>query len=617
MGYEKIYDIIEKVDDIRVKGKSKVYYHNINRKEILYELGKIVYQVISAYWLYDKYNKKDVSVYEIEKIVSKNKTSILEDMYNEWLKFYIDSKIKLGYFTKERYINNIYILIAIMYLEYGFQYTFSQISDFIQNRYTKCFLEIPEKYKNGIIYDEKEKRRIETIADFFSLSEDYYYYKELGTATSFESANNTSSDTALSYLGIYVCELLAVEYIIEHCDNIKANELMWNKGCMLNPWRIRLNLPSTLYKFIRKDNESIVNDFRKRYLTNNTDIVVTYYNVTAFKNIVAMLFYNSICNNDDKILSICKNMLEKYSNNEFKKIDMYPDSKRKFMYYIAKINDINCTENVITGKQVGTVSNSRKTCFNLVLKFNSTVEEIVKWSTKSNKLYKDIFPLFYSRTKDSVLLHRDEIKIYAYTNPQEDVENISKEIPIKSNVDFNSEKYVLYIMKKTSNCINRNHSVRAVTGILKNLNGRKVKLNVSYCENCNRFFINHMDYDVYCKKYGIMLGNFSLQYMDFGKIDDKKYKLAKESPLHFCGYNVNKQIGLTENERHQILSHIMDYNIMKKPEIIEYLHFYINNIGNRANMDLAVSKWEDDLYFVNNYKIDTQRRYQIDKVKQR
>ncbi|WP_156032792.1 hypothetical protein [Selenomonas sp. FC4001] len=50
--------------------------------------------------------------------------------------------------------------------------------------------------------------------------------------------------------------------------------------------------------------------------------------------------------------------------------------------------------------------------------------------------------------------------------------------------------------------------------------------------------------------------------------------------------------------------------------ITEYLHFYINNIGNKANMGLAVSKWEDDLYFVNNYRLNKQRLYKIDKIRQ-
>ena len=144
-----------------------------------------------------------------------------------------------------------------------------------------------------------------------------------------------------------------------------------------------------------------------------------------------------------------------------------------------------------------------------------------------------------------------------------------------------------------------------------------MKINVNYCETCRKFFINKMDFDEFCKRHGIMLGNFSVKELNFSKGFNGMYKLADESPLHYCGYNVNKQKGLTESDRHKILANIIDFNIMKKTEIIEYLHFYINNIGNRANMNLAVSKWEDDLYFVNNYRINKQKSYRIDKIRQK
>ena len=60
---------------------------------------------------------------------------------------------------------------------------------------------------------------------------------------------------------------------------------------------------------------------------------------------------------------------------------------------------------------------------------------------------------------------------------------------------------------------------------------------------------------------------------------------------------------------------LMDYNIISKPRIIDYLQNFINNSKNRPNMKLACQKWKDDLNWVRNYEIDKQRHFIVSSIK--
>ena len=612
MEYNEIYKLIEQVKDIKLIGKNEIYYNNTNKTDLLYELGNNIYKLISACWLYHKYNKKDMSLYKIECVVSLYKPGIKDEMYNAWLKGYIDNGKNMRCFDKNLYADNIYILIAIIYINYGFCYIYNQMVPFIKDKYVNYFDRMPDKDLSDMEYDEGTIKRVKELAEILAIKDVGCSYEELCTSTSFNSFNNTVSDDFLTYLGIYVYELFAYEYIMGHYENIDIEEMKNIKAIILNVIEIDYNLPGNIYKYLNKNNDAIEKDSCSRVIMHSSIIFKPYYTVTAIKNIVAVLFHNYVFSESVNLLNLCNSMFEKFSNIELGSRNNIINYKM-FLYYFCKINNFDYKEDVLNkNNRIG----RRRNSYRLIVKSNYTNEKIEENGRSFGKIYKNVLNKLYKNVDINVPLLHDEIVAYLNSlSLNNKTKNKTLEKILDDKVNFNSGEHILYIMRKTSNCINRNHKVRAVTGILKNLRGREVKLNVNYCENCKRFSINHMDFDSYCKKYGIMLGNFSFKYMNFDKNQDKKYRLAKESILHFCGYNVNKQKDLTENERHLILMNIMDHGIMKKPEIMEYLHFYINNIGNRSNMELAVSKWEDDLYFVNNYKLDRQSRYKIDKIR--
>lgn len=80
-------------------------------------------------------------------------------------------------------------------------------------------------------------------------------------------------------------------------------------------------------------------------------------------------------------------------------------------------------------------------------------------------------------------------------------------------------------------------------------------------------------------------------------------RLAQESVLMQYGYTVSQTEGLSATSRQKILAVIIDNRIMTKSEIISYLDFFISQRSSRSNMEIAISKWEADREFVENYRL--------------
>ena len=86
---------------------------------------------------------------------------------------------------------------------------------------------------------------------------------------------------------------------------------------------------------------------------------------------------------------------------------------------------------------------------------------------------------------------------------------------------------------------------------------------------------------------------------------------ATESPLHLLGYNVGQADDFSDAYRQELLGRIMDCGALSKYRICSYLELFISQGRGRRNMNMAVSKWERDLNFVEHYHINQQERVRI------
>lgn len=183
----------------------------------------------------------------------------------------------------------------------------------------------------------------------------------------------------------------------------------------------------------------------------------------------------------------------------------------------------------------------------------------------------------------------------------------------KRQIRFDSPKHTLYICKGIIACTKKQHTVEPATGVLVGRNDRIILININHCRQCDQYFLGYTEYRHYRDLYGILLGNLTVTRS--GSFSGRYSSMADESPLKLCGYNVSQSDDLTPEERKSILKYLIDHNIMTKPQIIDYLNFFINQSQNRSNMDEAVRRWKEDLSWVRTYHILKQNQFFISDIK--
>ena len=173
----------------------------------------------------------------------------------------------------------------------------------------------------------------------------------------------------------------------------------------------------------------------------------------------------------------------------------------------------------------------------------------------------------------------------------------------------------LYIHQGNIICDKKKHNVISVTAEMPAANtGEIVQININYCCDCDKCFINETVYEEYRSKGLLPAVKFVRAKADGTYPSEYETDLAPESPLHLLGYNVSQKDDYSESYRHHLLSNIMDCGVLSKHRIEYYLTMFIKKSMSQKNMALAVSKWKTDLEFVENYDINRQVKVKIQSV---
>ena len=171
----------------------------------------------------------------------------------------------------------------------------------------------------------------------------------------------------------------------------------------------------------------------------------------------------------------------------------------------------------------------------------------------------------------------------------------------------------LYVHRGKIFCQKENHYIVPATAVLLGKSEQDVRLSVNYCKDCQKFFIAEESYKIYRKKYGILVGD--IRFEKNGKIYIGENFLAEQSPLMLCGYSVSQQAGLTEAERHYIISEMIDGGHLPKLEVIRYLEYFIHRNGQKKCNQIALMKWKSDLAFTLSYNIKRQEKHLITSIR--
>lgn len=142
-------------------------------------------------------------------------------------------------------------------------------------------------------------------------------------------------------------------------------------------------------------------------------------------------------------------------------------------------------------------------------------------------------------------------------------------------------------------CVKDNHNIQNRTLCVPLLSEKYfVNLPVRYCLNCKRYFVSDQTLAAFEHKYGKMLLR---TFQEFDSKDDFS-KFASESELHSWGYNVIEG-QMSESTRRQIITTLLNNNLMKKECICRDLENAIRIFKFNPRMRLAIQKWESDLVF--------------------
>lgn len=172
----------------------------------------------------------------------------------------------------------------------------------------------------------------------------------------------------------------------------------------------------------------------------------------------------------------------------------------------------------------------------------------------------------------------------------------------------------LYVTKGIMRCVICNHPIESTTAFFIERNGREIELNANHCTMCNINYISYESYCSYLDMYGILLGRIEIM-IDGNSSFGKSNTMNDSSPLRVFGYTVNSIADFSDDERHSFLYNVIETGIMRKFEVIRYLEMFIRFQGKKKGNEAALKKWKEDLRYVNNLNINTQRRVLLGEIK--
>lgn len=179
-------------------------------------------------------------------------------------------------------------------------------------------------------------------------------------------------------------------------------------------------------------------------------------------------------------------------------------------------------------------------------------------------------------------------------------------------MDINS----VIVLGNTLKC-SFNHNINDITAQIPVLNENGelyyVETRASYCSVCNRFTILKDDFDkisdiVTCK---VIDETSSCKPGDQAQTNETE---NDGSILKYYGYNVQTQKNISEQQRHIILSSVIEADIMTREQVVDLLNINIKRKSTRPDCQLAIQKWKEDINFVNTYKTEELPKVVFDKI---
>lgn len=174
---------------------------------------------------------------------------------------------------------------------------------------------------------------------------------------------------------------------------------------------------------------------------------------------------------------------------------------------------------------------------------------------------------------------------------------------------FLSHNDKIVVMGNIYNCLTQRHKINTMwvnVPIKENGKYKAAPICVFMCKKCKRKFILPDVYEYYLMRYDFVNTKIfvPIQYSNWytgyqmGLTDISG--LQPKGVLKEIGYSVSESEGLSSTSRINILKSVIEFGILTKAEVEQYLEFFINYIGAQDRMISACLKWQSDLNAIHN-----------------
>lgn len=163
--------------------------------------------------------------------------------------------------------------------------------------------------------------------------------------------------------------------------------------------------------------------------------------------------------------------------------------------------------------------------------------------------------------------------------------------------------YSIVVLSNTLHC-SLNHKTKDIVANLPTINENGeliyVKINASYCYECDRFTILKNDFN---NIKDVIICKIIDETYEYSSASKEEFEIEpKTSILYNYGYNVKAQSNLSEEQRHTILSAIIESGIMNKRDIVNHITTLIDRGSKISSWKSATHKWKQDREFVSQYQ---------------
>lgn len=165
----------------------------------------------------------------------------------------------------------------------------------------------------------------------------------------------------------------------------------------------------------------------------------------------------------------------------------------------------------------------------------------------------------------------------------------------------------IQILDSSHNHVSLKHPVRDERVSLKiwnsNIQSVTIPYSAHYCEKCNKYFDFSESFRIQMKQSGVPIQAVTTSLVTFTglKWHPNIEELQNEHIMHYFGYRVGITHGISDNQRHRIIRHLIEEKILTRSQIKNHLEFLIRYSGKRSNMQYAVADWENDIQYLNEH----------------